>query len=198
MTAPLPAASLPVDVLAVLSDWLPDNDDPARPLITLATVDAHGRPDARNVLLSEYSAGGFSFHTDSRSRKVADLEANPSAAFAIAWPAELRQLSVQGTVERASSDEERAAYARRSRYLQLLAWLNSPEFALLPLAERERAWAEFDAEHPDGSLEPPPTWLGFLLRPTRVTFWRGTPTTASRREEHTLTETGWQTSVLPG
>jgi pyridoxamine 5'-phosphate oxidase len=195
---PQPASTLPAEVLAVLAEWLPDNDDPSRPLITLATVDTEGRPDARNVLLSEYSPGGFSFHTDSRSRKVADLAANPSAAFAIAWPAELRQLSVQGVVERASSEEERAAYARRSRYLQLLAWLNSPEFALLPLADRERAWAEFEAEHPEGSLEPPPTWLGFLLRPTRVTFWRGTPTTASRREAYTLSEGDWQRQILPG
>ena len=193
MTAPLPAAPLPADALAVLAEWLPGNDDPARPLITLATVDAEGRPDARNVLLSEYSAGGFSFHTDSRSRKVADLAANPSAAFAIAWPAELRQLSVQGTVERASSEEERAAYARRSRYLQLLAWLNSPEFAQLPLPERVQQWASFGVPE-----TPPPTWIGFVVRPTRLTFWQSNPDTASRREEYTLVDGSWVLGHLPG
>ncbi|WP_052521535.1 pyridoxine/pyridoxamine 5'-phosphate oxidase [Agreia bicolorata] len=192
-------SALPDEARDLLTEWLPDNADPARPLIVVATVDADGRPDARSVLLSEYSAEGFFFHTDSRSRKVADLESNPHAAFAIAWPAELRQLSVQGVVERASVAEERFAYARRSRYLQLLAWINSPEFALLPSAERERAWAEFDAEHPEGTLTTPPTWLGFMMRPTRLTFWEGSRSTASRRTEHRLTDEGnWAKEILPG
>jgi len=199
-TDPAPAtAVIPADAFAVLTEWLPTNDDHARPLIALATVDAEGRPDSRSVLLSEFDRSGFFVHTDSRSRKVSDIAAHPEVAFSIAWPAELRQLTVQGVARRASAEEESVAYARRSRYLQLLAWLNTPEFALRPAAERQEAWAEFDAAHPGGTLTPPHTWLGFVIEPTRITFWNGTPVTASRRTEYRRAADGtWSTATLPG
>jgi pyridoxamine 5'-phosphate oxidase len=198
MTGLLPAA-IPADAFAVLTEWLPANEDHARPLIALATVDAEGRPDSRTVLLSEFDEGGFFVHTDARSRKVADVSAHPEVAFSIAWPADLRQLTVQGVARRASADEERVAYTRRSRYLQLLAWLNSPEFALLPTVEREEEWAAFDTAHPEDTLTPPDTWLGFVIEPTRITFWNGSPITASRRTEYRRAVDGaWNTATLPG
>jgi pyridoxamine 5'-phosphate oxidase len=194
-----PASAIPDAAFTILTDWLPRNDDHARPLMSLATVDVEGRPDARSVLLSEFDRSGFFVHTDSRSRKVADIEAHPEVAFSIAWATELRQLTVQGVGRRASADEEATAYARRSRYLQLLAWLNTPEFALLPMSEREQVWAAFDATHPDGTLTPPATWLGFVIEPTRLTFWEGTPLTASRRTEYRRAADGtWNTATLPG
>ncbi|CAD5995036.1 pyridoxamine 5'-phosphate oxidase family protein [Agreia sp. COWG] len=193
------ASRIPAEAFATLTHWLPANDEFARPLIALATVDVQGRPDVRNVLLSEYSPAGFFVHTDERSRKMADVTANPNAAFSIAWPADFRQLTVQATAERATPEEEALAYSRRSRYLQLLAWLNSVEFAELPQPQREAEWAAFDAAHPDGTLTPPPTWAGLLLRPTRITFWRGGALAASTRLEYTLAASGtWRTSILPG
>lgn len=199
MSVPRSGSGIPGEAFAVLAGWLPANDDPARPLISLATVDADGRPDARSVLLSEFDRSGFFVHTDSRSRKVADVEAHPEVAFSIAWPADLRQLTVQGVARRASPDEEASAYARRSRYLQLLAWLNTPEFALLPTGEQEEKWEAFEAAHPDGTLTAPDTWLGFVIAPTRLTFWEGNPRAASRRIEHRLTgDDTWSTTTLPG
>jgi pyridoxamine 5'-phosphate oxidase len=192
-------SAIPVEAFALLTEWLPTNEDHARPLIALATVDAEGRPDSRSVLLSEFNGGGFFVHTDARSRKVADVAAHPEVAFSIAWPADLRQLTVQGVARRASAEEESVAYARRSRYLQVLAWLNSPEFALLSSAEREEEWAAFDAAHTEGTLTPPDTWLGFVIEPTRITFWNGSLLTASRRTEYRRAADGtWSTTILPG
>ncbi|MBF4633535.1 pyridoxamine 5'-phosphate oxidase family protein [Agreia pratensis] len=199
MTASPSEDGIPDEAFAVLSDWLPANDDHSRPLISLATVDADGRPDARSVLLSEFDRSGFFVHTDSRSRKVADIEAHPEVAFSVAWPADLRQLTVQGVARRASPDEEAASYARRSRYLQLLAWLNTPEFALFPTGEQEDKWAAFEAAHPDGTLAAPDTWLGFVIEPTRLTFWEGNPRAASRRTEYRrATDATWSRAILPG
>ena len=199
MNAISPGSTIPDEPFAALTEWLPANDDHARPLIALATVDAEGRPDSRNVLLSEFDRSGFVVHTDSRSRKVADIAAHPEVAFSIAWPAELRQLTVQGVARRSSAEGEQVAYLRRSRYLQLLAWLNTAEFALLPTSEQEEKWAAFDAAHPDGTLTPPDTWLGFVIEPTRITFWAGNPRSASRRTEYTRAADGtWSTATLPG
>ncbi|MFB2556475.1 pyridoxamine 5'-phosphate oxidase family protein [Herbiconiux liangxiaofengii] len=189
---PVPApAAAPDDLLAA---WLPANDDPVRPLMTLSTVSSSGYPDARSVLLSEYDSAGLYFHTDSRSRKVADLTANPRAALTLVFPG--RQLVVQGDATRTSPDEQSWAYQHRSRYLQQLSWLNTARFAALPESQRLAEWAEFTDAHP--TLTPPPTWTGFVVRPVRLTFWEGSPDTASRRTEYRRTPTGWDATHLAG
>jgi pyridoxamine 5'-phosphate oxidase len=180
---------------SLLTDWLPSNDDPVRPLMTLSTITSSGYPDARTVLLSEFDGHGFFFHTDSRSRKVTDVTGNPRVALTLVFPG--RQLVVQGHAARASADERSWAYRHRSRYLQVLAWLNTAEFAALPHEERLARWAAFDDGHP--SLTEPDTWDGFVVRPVRLTFWVGDTATASRRTEFTRTaEGGWSSGTLPG
>ena len=189
-------APVPDEVWALLQEWLPANEDPARPVMTLATVDPSGAPDARTLLLSEYDRDGFYLHTDASSRKVAQLDARPGAALVLRWPDAMRQLVVRGVAERADRAETDRAYARRSPYLQQLAWVNTATVAQLPPDERRSAWADFAAIHP--ALEPPVTWVGFLIRPTSLTFWTGDLDSVSHRREFALTPSGWSSSELPG
>jgi len=181
----------------LVQDWLPPNDEPERPQLTLSTVTPDGRADARTVLLTAFDADGFSFHTDARSRKAAQLAANPAVALTLLWPGFTRQLVVQGTAEPAPAEEVAAAYRSRSPYLQQLAWQNTAEFARLPAPERLARWREHARAHPDGWTQPP-TWAGYRVRPTRLSFWQGSPDTASLRTEFTATPGGWQVSHLPG
>lgn len=189
--------AFPDDPWELLAAWLPPNDDPARPLMILATA-VDGIPDARTLLLSEWDEHGFYFHTDSRSRKVSQLAAAPAVALMLHFPEQARQLTVQGVAEPAPSEELRRAFRARSPYLQQLAWQNTVEFAGLPLADRLRAWSAFRDDHADGFGQPP-TWTGYLVRPTRLTFWFGNTDTASRRTEYRCTDDGaWTVSLLAG
>lgn len=182
----------------MLQDWLPGNDEPDRPQMQLATVDADGSPDVRTLLLSEFGPDGFWFHTDSRSRKVTQLGAASRVALLFLWPGFTRQLSVQGVAELAQAEEIAAAFTRRSPHLQQLAWQNTDEFAVLAQQERIERWQALAAAHPDGFAQPP-TWTGYLVRPTRLTFWEGSTETASRRIEFTATPGGdWRTTLLAG
>lgn len=183
--------------LNLLRTWLPGNDERERPQIVLSTVH-DGRPDARTVLLSEWDAEGFFFHTDSRSRKVADIRENPNVSLVVLWPGFTRQLTVQGVAEIAPADEQVAAYERRSPYLKALAWLNDDELAQLPRSERVARWEAFLEQTDVSAVEPPATWIGFRVRPTRLTFWESDPDTASRRTEFTHTDSGWEQRFLPG
>jgi len=188
---------VPDDAWALLADWLPGDDDPDRPQITLSTVDADGGPDARTVLLSSFDRDGFVFHTDAASRKVAQLEARPQAAITVLWPGFTRQIVVRGVASRADAPAIARAYRARSPYLQQLAWLNSHDFAGLPLEERRARWAAFEREHAHG-FEQPAGWTGFVVRPTRLTFWTSAPDTASRRREWSLGPDGWTHSYRAG
>ena len=184
------------DLVRLLREWLPPNDDPDRPRMTLSTVTAEGTADARTLLLTAFDATGFYFHTDTRSRKVAQLAANPAVALTLAWDFR-RQLVVLGSAELAPASEIAEAYRARSAYLQQLAWLNTAEFAQLPLDERQRRWRSFADARPDGYAQPP-TWTGYLVRPRRVTFWHGDPDASSLRVEYAATDAGWRLSRLPG
>lgn len=187
----------PEDPWELLAEWLPPNDDPVRPVMTLATAE-NGIPDARTLLLSEWDEHGFYFHTDTRSRKVRQLAADGHVALMLHFPERARQLTVQGVAEPAPAEEQRRAFQFRSPYLQQLAWQNTVEFAGLPLADRLKAWSLFRDDHADGFGQPP-TWTGYLVRPTRITFWIGSPDTASRRIEYTLGSDGaWTVSILAG
>ena len=188
--------TFPDDPWQLLAEWLPSNEDPARPLMTLATA-ADGIPDARTLLLSEFDRDGFYFHTDSRSRKVRQLSVDNRVALMLHFPDKARQLTVQGVAEIAPGDELRRAFRARSPYLQQLAWQNTVEFAGLPLADRLTAWSAFKDDHADGFGQPL-TWTGYLVRPSRLTFWIGNPDTASRRTEYTRTPEGWAVSLLAG
>jgi pyridoxamine 5'-phosphate oxidase len=186
------------DPMELLGLWLPENADELRPLMTLSTVDADGYPDSRNVLLSEFDGEALYFHTDARSRKAGELATNPRVALAFVWIELGRQLTVVGDAAPATPEEAAAAFAARSRYLQLLAWRNGADLAGLGLAARRAAWAAFAAEHPEGTLEPPPTWTGFRVVPRRLTFWRGDPDGPSNRVEYTRSGGGWEAVRLPG
>jgi len=181
---------LPAEAWELAAEWLPPNDDPERPQVTLSTVDVDGAPDARTVLLSSFDRDGFAFHTDAASRKVEQITARPLVAMTVLWPGFTRQLVVRGRAETADDAALAGAYAARSPYLQQLAWLNSHEFAALPLDERRRRWDAFEREHADG-FEQPAGWTGFVVRPTRLTFWVSAPDTASRRREWSLGPGGW-------
>ncbi|WP_213814182.1 pyridoxal 5'-phosphate synthase [Glaciihabitans sp. dw_435] len=189
--------AIPSEPWALLSAWLPANDDPDRPQITLSTVDSRGEADARTVLLSEFDGNGFYFHTDALSRKAAHIDANPAVAITVLWPGFTRQIVIRGRAERAPDAEIARAYASRSPYLQQLAWQNTTEFAALPTEERERRWAEFGLAHAEG-FDQPVTWTGFLVRPTRLTFWESNALAASQRREWALDAGRWTMSYLAG
>lgn len=184
------------DPLALLSRWLPPHDGELRPLAALSTIGRDGLPSLRHVLVSDRDATGLYFHTDSASAKVAEITANPVAAMAVAWPEVGRQLVVRGIVERVAPADAAVAYRQRSRYLQLLAWLNTNDNAELPVEARRHLWAEFDAAHPE--LDPPERWAGFRLRPVTVTFWRGDAAGQSTRQHYTLTDGRWSGRILAG
>ncbi len=186
------------DPLELALRWLPGNDAPDRPQMTLGTVDIDGAPAARTVLLSSVGFEGFTFHTDARSEKVADLRRDPRVSLVIVWPGFFRQLVVQGTATEQSQAEARAAFARRSPYLRHLAVLNDGEFARRPLEERRSRWAEAVASEPVGPLEPPATWVGFTVTPRRMLFWESAPDTASRRTEFVRDGDRWRIDHLPG
>jgi pyridoxamine 5'-phosphate oxidase len=201
VTTPLPEPvhaddAPPADPCALARAWLPPDDHPDRPRVTLSTIGVDGYPDARTVLLSAFDESGFAFHTAAGSRKVAELAAVPRASMVVLAPDFSRQLLVRGDVVPDAEAPLAAAWAARSAYLRQLAWCNTDQFAQLDLAERRQRWAAFAAAQP--APERAASWVGYRLRPREMTFWAAHSETASRRLQYLRTDDGWRWSRLAG
>src|SRR5258708_7685734 len=111
-------AEMGPDPFPLFRQWLKEADtvgveEPAA--MTLATATPEGIPSARMVLLRGFDERGFVFHTNYDSRKAKELVANPRAALIFYWDPLRRQIRVEGSVERLSSEESDAYFQCRPR-----------------------------------------------------------------------------------
>jgi pyridoxamine 5'-phosphate oxidase len=169
------ASDLLPDPLAQFRRWLDEAlaAGVAMPeAMTLATADASGRPSARTVLLKGLDERGFSFFTNTESRKGSELAENPHGALAFHWPQEpRRQVTVAGPVTPLGRAESEAYFRTRPLGSRLGAWA-SRQTAVIPDREPlDRAYADAEARYGDDPPLPP-WWGGYVLSPARLEFWQ--------------------------
>ena len=141
--------------------------------MTLATAAADGEPSARIVLLKEHGATGFVFYTNFGSRKARDLDENSRASLVFYWPVLVRQVCVQGHVERLGREESERYFATRARGSQLGAWASRQSDALESRDELLERLAEVKKRFEGRDVECPPFWGGYRLIPSSIQFWQG-------------------------
>ena len=138
--------------------------------IALASVDAHGRPSVRMVLLKEILPEGFVFYTNYTSRKSVELLATGKAAFVVHWKSLRRQIRVSGSVEQVPDAQSDAYFQTRSRGSRIGAWASQQSQPLQTRAELEAAVSKIEHTYPD-EVPRPVHWGGFLIRPEEIEFW---------------------------
>lgn len=140
--------------------------------MTLATVDADGRPSTRVVLLKSVDADGLVWFTNYNSRKARDLAANPLAALQFHWAGLDRVVRVEGAVTRTSAEESDAYFTTRPLDSRIGAWA-SPQSEVISsravlLGNAAAASARYGLNPPR-----PEHWGGFRLVPDTWEFWQG-------------------------
>ena len=184
--ANLEEADVAADPVAQFCVWLQDavaaQERPAGEAnaMTLATVDAAGRPSTRTVLLKGIDAGGFVFFTNRRSRKALDIAGNPSVALTFLWAVLERQVCVTGRAAMLPDAESDAYFTTRPLDSRITAWA-SPQSAVV--ADRAALEARFeaaqsrfaDADSSGTAVPRPPWWGGYVVVPDTVELWQGRP-----------------------
>jgi pyridoxamine 5'-phosphate oxidase len=190
---PLDRSRLAADPIEVFTRWFERarRDVPLAEAMTLATVDAAGRPDARMVLLKGFGPEGFRFFTNYRSAKARQLEANAWAALVLYWRELDRQVRVRGAVERLDAAASDEYFASRPRAAQVGAWA-SPQSESLPDRDAlEASVAKVMGRFGGTDLPRPDFWGGYLLRPREIEFWQGQVARLHDRFRYTRSADAW-------
>lgn len=147
--------------------------------LTLSTIGCDGLPNARTVLMKDFSEAGVTLYTNYTSRKASELEASPGAALLFFWKELERQVIVRGRVEKTSREDSEAYFFTRPYESRIGAWA-STQSAVIPNREwlDDRA-AKYRAKYPDTGVIDcvplPDFWGGYRIVPATVEFWQGQP-----------------------
>ncbi len=140
--------------------------------MTLTTVSEDSRPSSRTVLLKEFDENGFVFYTNYKSRKGTHLQHNPYVSTTFYWADLMRQIHIEGKVEKVSDEQSAAYFKTRPVASQLGAWASSQSEEVESRAVLKEKMKEFEEKFGD-NIPRPPHWGGFRIIPDRIEFWQG-------------------------
>jgi pyridoxamine 5'-phosphate oxidase len=197
--ASLDAADLNPDPLVEFGRWFDEAESAEVPepnAMTLATATADGAPSARIVLLKGFDRRGFVFFTDYRSRKAAELAANPRAALVFHWQELERQVRITGRVERVTHQESQAYFLTRPMGSRLGAWVSHQSQVIPGRAVLEEGLRAMGERFADGQVPLPPHWGGYRLAPDSIEFWQGRANRLHDRIRYLRDRAGWRLERL--
>ena len=164
--------------------------------MALGTVDEHGNPSVRIVLLKAVDEHGFVFYTNFESRKGRELLTTHRAALCFHWQHLEEQVRVEGRVETVTAEEADAYFASRARGSQLGAWASLQSQPMQNPGDLDARLAEIERRYEGKSVPRPPHWSGFRVVPETIEFWRNMPSRLHVRHVYMRGEHGWSVEQL--
>jgi len=148
--------------------------------MAVATVDEHGLPNVRMVLLKaldgpERADRGFVFYTNLESAKGREILGAGKAALLFHWKSLRRQVRVRGTTSVVSEAEADDYFASRARGSRIGAWASQQSRPMDGRYSLEKAAAYYGVKFNIGEIPRPAYWSGFRVTPLEIEFWHDRP-----------------------
>jgi pyridoxamine 5'-phosphate oxidase len=140
--------------------------------MALATTGPDGMPSLRMVLLKQVDDRGFVFYTNYNSRKGGDLDTSPHAALVFHWAELGRQVRIEGTVTKVSTEESDQYFSSRPRESQLSALTSQQSRPIASRNELDLRFEEFSKVFEGKQIARPSHWGGYRVAPSRIEFWQ--------------------------
>lgn len=167
----------PADPVALFGTWMADYKAAGLPnptAMSLATVDADGRPSCRIVLMRAFDERGIVFFTNRESRKGAALASNSAATCVFHCDPIDRQIVITGDAAPVDDAESDAYFVSRGREKGIGAWASRQSRPCRDRAELMDAVAEIEKRFEGQDEIPrPPYWGGYRIAFRSIQFWQG-------------------------
>ena len=164
--------------------------------MSVATVNADGKPWQRMVLLKNFDQRGFVFYTNLGSRKAREIEGNPQVSLHFPWLQLDRQVIVGGRAERLSAVDVMKYFLSRPRGSQLAAWASKQSSRINSRQALETQFAQMKEKFSKGDIPLPDFWGGYLVVPEEIEFWQGGEQRLHDRFSYQLDNGDWEISRL--
>ena len=148
-----------------------DIQDPTA--MSVATVNAEGKPWQRMVLLKDFDERGFVFYTNLGSRKAAEIKGNAQVSLHFPWLQLDRQVIVGGCAERLSTVDVIKYFLSRPKASQLAAWASKQSSRVNSRQALETQFERVKEKFSKGEIPLPDFWGGYLVVPQEIEFWQG-------------------------
>jgi len=157
----------------------------------LSTI-SNDAPHSRMVLLKDFDDNGFVFYTNYESNKGKDIQSNPNVCLNFHWKSLLRQVRIEGQIEKVSSVTSDNYFNSRHYLSRVGAWASNQSSVLESRELLERKIEEIKLKYPEGSAFPRPDyWGGFIVKPLKIEFWQDMPHRIHKREIYELKNGSW-------
>jgi len=152
-------------------------DVPEPRALSLATIDAAGRPDVRTVLMRFFDPSGPGFVTSLESTKGIQIAGDPRVAAALVWPAMYRAIRFRGTARQLDRAEVEDYFVERPWGSRISAWASRQSQVIEGRSGLEEAYERYAAKWPDrggpADVPLPDFWGGYRITCDEVEFWAG-------------------------
>jgi len=173
---PLPEISPSTDPYDLFTQWFDDANKSGILLpeaMSVSSCSQDGQPSSRMVLLKSFDDNGFVFYTNYGSRKHVELNENSKVALLFHWNVLQRQVRIEGTIEKTTTQESEKYFHSRDKGSQVGAWASKQSQKLAypeELTERVKA---FEEKFKGQEIPLPEFWGGIRVKPHYIEFWQG-------------------------
>jgi len=158
----------------------------------LSSSTAKGRVSSRVVLLKEHSNNGFIFYSNYLSKKGRQLSLNPAASLLFYWPEFKRQIRIEGTVGKTTSEESDLYFESRIQDHKLNAIVSRQSDELKSKEELIEQYNKLNSSPLANNPQRPDHWGAYRLVPDLFEFWQEGENRFHDRIEYRLVEQKWQ------
>ena len=182
------------DPIDLFKTWMNEAEktEPNDPnAVALGTSDKNNSPSIRMVLLKDFNKEGFVFYTNLNSQKGNELKDNPKAAMCFHWKSLLRQVRINGMVQKVSKEVADEYYNTRGYESRIGAWASKQSSILNNREELVNSIEKYKKKYNNKKKVPRPDhWSGWNLIPTSIEFWLDGDSRIHERLKYTKDENG--------